>query len=166
MTILRRFYLVIPKHWWRHCLLHSRVAWTFAWPHRAWPDNSRVSCDRRHWRHDAGVSLEGLWWSECGRVRLEPAGTIFLTWHRFWRPTMYLVFGVFFNYVDNRPPWTLCIFCHVTAVYSVFSFSSLTLRGRVTQICVFNTRLFSLHSTLNYAIHRACIRMILLDGCL
>ena len=33
---------------------------------------------------------------------------------------------------------------------------------RMTQICVFNTRLFSLHSTLNYAIHRACLRMVLL----
>ena len=37
----------------------------------------------------------------------------------------------------------------------------LTHWGRVTQICV-NTRLFSLHSTLNYAIHRACLRMVLL----
>ena len=26
----------------------------------------------------------------------------------------------------------------------------------------FNTRLFSLHNTLNYAIHRACLRMVLL----
>ena len=33
---------------------------------------------------------------------------------------------------------------------------------RMTQICVFNTRLFSLHNTLNYAIHRACLRMVLL----
>ena len=33
---------------------------------------------------------------------------------------------------------------------------------RMTQICVFNTRLFSLHNTLNYAIHRACPRMFLL----
>ena len=33
---------------------------------------------------------------------------------------------------------------------------------RMKQICVFNTRLFSLHSTLNYAIHRACLRMVLL----
>ena len=32
----------------------------------------------------------------------------------------------------------------------------------MTQICIFNTRLFSLHNTLNYAIHRACLRMILL----
>ena len=30
------------------------------------------------------------------------------------------------------------------------------------QICVFNRRLFSLHNTLNYAIHRACLRMVLL----
>jgi hypothetical protein len=36
---------------------------------------------------------------------------------------------------------------------------------RMTQICVFNTRLFSLNSTLNYAIHRTCLRMVLLtDG--
>ena len=38
----------------------------------------------------------------------------------------------------------------------------LTNWGRVTQICVFNTRLFSLHNTLNYAIYRACLRMVLL----
>ena len=30
------------------------------------------------------------------------------------------------------------------------------------QICVFNTRLFSLQNTLNYAIHGACLRMVLL----
>ena len=30
------------------------------------------------------------------------------------------------------------------------------------QICVFNTRLFSLHNTLNYAIHGACLQMVLL----
>ena len=33
---------------------------------------------------------------------------------------------------------------------------------RVTQICVFTTRLFSLHNTLNYAMHRDCLRMVLL----
>ena len=33
---------------------------------------------------------------------------------------------------------------------------------RMTQICVFNTRLFSLHNTLNYEIQRACLRMVLL----
>ena len=33
---------------------------------------------------------------------------------------------------------------------------------RMTQMCVFNMRLFSLHNTLNYAIHRACLRMVLL----
>ena len=38
----------------------------------------------------------------------------------------------------------------------------LTHWGRVTQICVFNTRLFSLHNTRNYAIHRTCLRMVLL----
>ena len=43
---------------------------------------------------------------------------------------------------------------------------NLTHWGRVTQICVFNTRLFSLHNILNYAIHRACLRMVLLtDVC-
>ena len=40
--------------------------------------------------------------------------------------------------------------------------SVLTHWGRMTQICVFNTRLFSLQNTLNYAIHRACLRMVLL----
>ena len=43
-----------------------------------------------------------------------------------------------------------------------FFFLLLTHWGRMTQICVFNTRLFSLHITLNYAIHRACLRMVLL----
>ena len=33
---------------------------------------------------------------------------------------------------------------------------------RMRQICFFNTRSFSLHNTLNYAIHRACLRMVLL----
>ena len=33
---------------------------------------------------------------------------------------------------------------------------------RMTQICVFNKRLFSLHNTLNYAIRRARLRMVLL----
>ena len=32
----------------------------------------------------------------------------------------------------------------------------------MTQICVFNTRLFSLHNTLNYATHGARLRMVLL----
>ena len=32
----------------------------------------------------------------------------------------------------------------------------------MTQMCVFNTRLFSLHNKLNYAIHVACLRMVLL----
>ena len=41
-----------------------------------------------------------------------------------------------------------------------------TVQDGWTQICVFNTRLFSLHNTLNYAIHRACLRMGLLkDVC-
>ena len=44
--------------------------------------------------------------------------------------------------------------------------SRLTHWGRVTQIYVFNTRLFSLHNTLNYAIYRACLRMVLMtDVC-
>ena len=32
----------------------------------------------------------------------------------------------------------------------------------MTQICVFNTCFFSLHNTLNYAIHGACLRRVLL----
>ena len=51
-------------------------------------------------------------------------------------------------------------------LWNVFLFLNnciwLTHWGRVTQICVFNTRLFSLRNTLNYAIHRACLRMVLL----
>ena len=42
----------------------------------------------------------------------------------------------------------------------MLNFSHLTHWGRVTQICVVNTRLFSLHNTLNYGIHRACLRMV------
>ena len=33
---------------------------------------------------------------------------------------------------------------------------------RMTQICVFNTLLFSLHNTLNYAIRGTCLQMVLL----
>ena len=62
-------------------------------------------------------------------------------------------------------------------LYNHFNWSSLTHWGRVTQLCVFtlqlcktddanlrffNTRFFSLHNTLNYAIQRACLRMVLL----
>ena len=67
-----------------------------------------------------------------------------------------------------------CTLCCRSAV-SLHSWVCLTHWGRVTQICVFtlqlcktddanlfNTRLFSLHNTLNYAIHRACLRMVLL----
>jgi len=46
-----------------------------------------------------------------------------------------------------------------------FLFSSwcfLTHCGRMTQICIFNTRLVSTHYTLNYAIHGAFLRMVLL----
>ena len=38
----------------------------------------------------------------------------------------------------------------------------ITTARRMTQICVFNTRLFSLHNTLNYAMQRACLGMVLL----
>ena len=43
-----------------------------------------------------------------------------------------------------------------------FAFLHYNYARRMTQICVFNTRLFSLHNTLNYAIRRACLRMVLL----
>ena len=43
-----------------------------------------------------------------------------------------------------------------------FAFLHYKCARRMTQICVFNTRFFSLHNTLNYAIHRACLRMVLL----
>ena len=49
-----------------------------------------------------------------------------------------------------------------TRFKTVSELDMLTHWGRVTQICLFNTRLFSLHNTLNYAIHRACLRMVLL----
>ena len=52
------------------------------------------------------------------------------------------------------------LFC--VCVCKLCCWSILTHWGRVTQICVFNTRLFSLHNKLNYAIHRACLRMVLL----
>ena len=43
-----------------------------------------------------------------------------------------------------------------------FAFFQHNCARRMTQICVFNTRLFSLQNILNYAIHRACLRMVLL----
>ena len=59
------------------------------------------------------------------------------------------------------------------ANYGIILYDSLTLSfyryklthyGRVTQICVFKTRLVSTHSTLNYAIHGAFLRMVLLTN--
>ena len=52
--------------------------------------------------------------------------------------------------------WCLCL----GGILQQWRKRVLTHWGRVMQICVFNTRLFSLHNTLNYAIHRACLRMV------
>ena len=70
------------------------------------------------------------------------------------------------NKLENKPKWKWKkdkILCWA---------AMLTHWGRVTQICVFtlqlcktddaNLRFFPLHITLNYAIHRACLRMVLL----
>ena len=62
----------------------------------------------------------------------------------------------------NFNSWFL--FDSASLVVRKYSTKILTHWGRVTQICVFNTRLFSLHNTLNYAIHRACLRMVLLTN--
>ena len=73
-------------------------------------------------------------------------------WPALWMP----LHSLLFSYYKNR---------RVKILWAIFflKFSlGLTQWGRVTQICVFNTRLFSLHNTLNYAIHRVCLRMVLL----
>ena len=67
----------------------------------------------------------------------------------------------FYTNNSNMPNFELWHNCRKWAIYWQV-LDVLTHWGRVTQICVFNTRLFSLHSTLNYAIHRACLRMVLL----
>ena len=51
---------------------------------------------------------------------------------------------------------------HIEDGWRRFAFLHYNCASRMTQICVFNTRLFSLHNTLNYTIHRACLRMVLL----
>ena len=53
-----------------------------------------------------------------------------------------------------------------TKQHKCMSKAYLTHWGLVTQFCVFNTRLFSLHNTLNYAIHRALSPNGPADGCL
>ena len=56
----------------------------------------------------------------------------------------------------------LCKCYHIEDGWRRFAFLHYNCARRMTQICVFNNRLFSLHNTLNYAIHRACLRMVLL----
>ena len=51
---------------------------------------------------------------------------------------------------------------HIEDGWRRFAFLHYNCARRMTQICVSNTRLFSLHNTLNYATHRACLRMVLL----
>ena len=51
---------------------------------------------------------------------------------------------------------------HIEDRWCRFAFLHYNCARQMMQICIFNTRLFSLHSTLNYAIHRACLRMVLL----
>ena len=61
--------------------------------------------------------------------------------------------------------YVLCAHCHVNILRTGdadLRFLHYTCARRMTQVCVFNTHLFSLQNTLNYAIHRACFRMVLL----
>ena len=51
---------------------------------------------------------------------------------------------------------------HIEDGWRRFAFLYYNCARRMTQICLFNTRLFSLHNKLNYAINRACLRMVLL----
>ena len=76
-------------------------------------------------------------------------------WHHNW-PGQALICLYLLQFV-----YEIANFCNTVVVLSV-CYLRLTHWGRVVQICVFNTRLFSLHNTLNYAIHRACLRMVLL----
>jgi hypothetical protein len=60
----------------------------------------------------------------------------------------------------RRP--TILILYHIEDGWRKFAFLHYNCARRMTQICVFNTRLFSMHNTLNYAIRTACLRMVLL----
>ena len=51
---------------------------------------------------------------------------------------------------------------HIEDGWRRFAFLHYNCARRMTQICVFNTRSFSLHNTLNYTIHGACLWMVLL----
>ena len=57
---------------------------------------------------------------------------------------------------------TVWQYYHTEDGWSRFASLHYNCARRMTQICVFNKRLFSLHNTLNYAIHRACLWMVLL----
>ena len=75
-------------------------------------------------------------------------------------PYYWIRYVVVTNFRLSGMEWQCpCIFCIAWSMFLV-SLHTLTHWGWVTQICVFNTRLFSLHNTLNYAIHRACLRMV------
>ena len=72
-------------------------------------------------------------WPQCGSL---PSTAYFCTW--------------------TRP------YPHIEDGWRRFAFLHYNCARRMMQICVFNTRLFSLHYTLNYAIHRTCLQMVLL----
>jgi len=63
--------------------------------------------------------------------------------------------------IDKNTPRRLHAFDTLRTGDADLRFLHYNCAKRLTQICVFNTRLFSLHNTLNYAIHRACLRMVL-----
>ena len=85
--------------------------------------------------------------------------------HTQWHTHTHTHVGV--PWMRDRPVVST-LFCNISRLpgrsgeYLDEEEEALTHWGRVTQICVFNTRLFSLHNTLNYAVHRACLRMVLL----
>ena len=82
----------------------------------------------------------------------------FQSLHLLHFPTIYL----FSNLTLPGRAGSIWELNEVRLPFILLCFVTLTHWGRVTEICVFNTRLFFLHNTLNYAIHRACLRMILL----
>ena len=81
-------------------------------------------------------------------ISTEPLSIVFLLYSNRWQS----------EYLScNQLDWLQ----HFQTAYFLSCIRSLTHWGWVTQICVFNTRLSSLHNTLNYAIHRACLRMVM-----
>ena len=113
-------------------------------------------------------SIQNL--TEKAQKRWQKRGKQLLLFAAMTRPA--LAPSVSIRWLEEELPFTVksCSIKWITAVLNTlrtgdarrFAFLHYNCARRMTQICVFNTRLFSLHNRLNYAIHRSCLRMVLL----